>query len=185
MVTQGKDRIMKKLILTMTLLTLAVGFTTAQKKPVQKETPIKQVQVTARTVETQPAGKAYVLDLNSKEKRTLYTIAAGTDYSRIQFRSSTGEMTVKDVVSRSGASGRLLVGTPRDMLSSGLKTLRMSSSAQSRGSGNKFIGCDGSICICTGDGDCNKMLSPGGDCPEGSYVFCWGSGETAACICVR
>ena len=177
---------MKKLILTLTLLTLAFGFTTAQKKPVgQKEAPIKQVQVTAQTVATQPAGKAYTLDLNSKEKRTLYTIAAGTDYSRIQFRTSSGEMSVKDVITKSGASGRLLVGTPRDMLSTGLKSLRMSSSAQSRGSGNRFIGCDGSFCICTGDSDCNKMLSPGGDCPEGSYVFCWGSGESAACICVR
>jgi hypothetical protein len=177
---------MKKIILVVTLLTLAFGFTTAQRKPVgQKEAPIKQVQVSAQTVSTQPAGKAYVLDLTSKDKRTIYTLVAGIDYSRVQIRTSSGETAMKDVISKAGASGRLLVGTPRDMLSTGLKSLRMTSSALSRGSGNRFIGCDGSFCICTGDEDCNKMLSPGGECPEGSSVVCWGSGASAACICVR
>ena len=177
---------MKKIIFGVILLTLAVGFTNAQKKPVaQKETPIKQVQVTAQTVEKQPAGKAYVIDLNRKDTKSIYTLAAGVDFSRVRVRTSSGETAMKDVITKTGASGRLLVGTPGDMLANGLKMLHMSSSAQSRGSGNRFIGCDGSVCICTGDGDCNKMLSPGGDCPEGSYVFCWGSGESAACVCIR
>jgi hypothetical protein len=177
---------MKKLILTLILLTLAVSFIAAQQSELgRKEPAIKQVQVTAKTISTHPAGKAYVLDLTGKQTRMIYTLAADIDYSHVQVRTSSGEMALKEVIGKAGASGRLLVGTPPDMLSTGLKSLRMSSSAQSRGGGNRFIGCDGAICICTGDDDCNRMLGPGGSCAEGSFVYCWGSGETAVCACVH
>ena len=175
---------MKKIALTLMLLSLAFTFIAAQQNESgKKEPPIKQVQVTAKTIST--AGKAYVLDLTGKQARTIYTLAADIDYSRVQVRTSSGEMAVKDAIAKAGASGRLLVGTPPDMLSTGLKTLRMSRSAQSHGGGNRFIGCDGAICICTGDEDCNRMLGPGGSCPEGSFVYCWGSGDTAVCACVH
>lgn len=175
---------MKKIAIAITLLVLAVlsfSLTPAQ-KTASRET-IKRVQVTSREITRQPAGKVYVVDLSSKG--TIYTLDGNLDYNRVRVRTSKGELTVQDVISKSGARGRLLVGTPSDMLTSGLRSLSMSSKALSRGSGAKFIGCDGAICICTGDDDCNKMLSPGGDCPEGSYVYCWGSGASAACVCVR
>ena len=171
---------MKKIIATATLLLLGLSLTAAQKTGTRA--PVKRV-VSSRAIKGQPAGKPYVLDLS--RKGTIYTLDADVDYSRVRVRTSKGDMTIQDVLTKSGAHGKLLVGTPSDMVAGGLKTLNMTSRALSRGSGNRFIGCDGAICICTGDDDCNKMLSPGGDCPEGSYVYCWGSGASAACVCVR
>lgn len=175
---------MKKIntaIALMVLTILSLGVTAGQKTTTRE--PIKRTAVTSKDITRQPAGKVYVLDLS--RKGTIYTLDADLDYSRLRVRTSKGEMTVQDVITKSGAHGKLLVGTPGDMVTNGLKTLNMTSRATSRGSGNRFIGCDGAICICTGDDDCNRMLSPGGDCPEGSYVYCWGSGASAACVCVR
>jgi len=174
---------MKKIIATATLLLLGLSFSFTAAQKTDTKAPVKRVQVTSRAITRQPTGKLYVLDLS--RKGTIYTVDGDVDYSRVRVRTSKGEMRVQDVITKSGAHGKLLVGTPSDMVANGLKTLNMSSRALSRGSGNRFIGCDGAICICTGDDDCNKMLSPGGDCPEGSYVYCWGSGASAACVCVR
>jgi hypothetical protein len=173
---------MKKIIATATLILLGLSFSFTAAQKTETRAPVKRV-VTSRAIKGQPAGKPYVLDLS--RKGTIYTVDADVDYSRLRVRTSKGETSMQDVLTKSGARGRLLVGTPSDMVSGGLKTLNMTSRALSRGSGNRFIGCDGAICICTGDDDCNKMLSPGGDCPEGSHVVCWGSGASAACVCVR
>ena len=157
---------MKKIILTVTLLALAFSFTAAQKKP------LKQVQVTSQTVARQPAGKAYVLDLT--RSGTIYNVAAGTDYSRVQVRTSKGEMTVAELLKKSGknVSGKLRIG-----LTSDIRAQRLSLGRPGGGGGRLNYSCSDLACACTGDDDCNDMFESG-KC--GLIAVCYPDG----CICL-
>ncbi len=47
---------------------------------------------------------------------------------------------------------------------------------------SKFIGCEGNLCICTGDKDCNDLFS--GKCKSpSSGGSCAGSGSSTICYC--
>ncbi|SOE19026.1 hypothetical protein SAMN05877838_3976 [Hoeflea halophila] len=47
---------------------------------------------------------------------------------------------------------------------------------------SKFIGCEGNLCICTGDKDCNDLFS--GKCSSpSSGGSCAGSGSSTICYC--
>jgi hypothetical protein len=152
---------MKKLMLALFLISLAFSFSTAQKK-------LKQVQVTSKTIAGQPAGKAYSLDLT--RAGTLYTIPAGVDYSRIQVRTSKGEMTMADLLKKSGRSGKVRVG-----LTSDVRTQKL---GLSRSAGTLNFNCEGLLCTCTGDADCNDMFTTAG-C--GDIAVC----DERGCACLR
>jgi hypothetical protein len=138
---------MKKIILAVTLLSLAFSFTTAQKK-----SAIKHVPVTAATIAGQPTGKAYMMDLT--RKGTIYSLAAGIDYSQVRVRTSKGEMTMADLLKKAGksVSGKLRVGMPSDMRTQKLGLTRISG-------GPLNYNCSGILCTCTGDDDCNDMFT--------------------------
>jgi len=57
------------------------------------------IQVSAQTVNSQPAGKAYVAELR---KGTIYEIAAGADISRIQIRTSVGRVATERGAGQAG-----------------------------------------------------------------------------------
>ena len=154
---------MKKTILAVTLLALAFGFTTAQKKPT-----IKQTQVTAATIARQPTGKSYVMDLT--RKGTIYTLAAGVDYSRVQVHTSKGDMTMADLLKKTGKTinGKLRVGIPSDIRTQKLNMTRI-------GGGTLNYNCSGILCTCSGDDDCNDMFTKEacGDIAACDENGCW------------
>ena len=74
----------------------------------QPQSP-KSVEVTAQTVARQPRGKPYVIDLTRNGKT--YTVAADVAI-RVRIRTSEGEMTMTDFMSKLGVtSGRFLPGS--------------------------------------------------------------------------
>ena len=156
---------MKKIILAGTVLSLAFSFSTAQKKP------IKQVQVTAQTVARQPTKKPYVLDLT--RKGTIYSLAAGVDYNRVVVRTSKGDLTVAELIKKSGKniSGNLRVAMTSDMRTQKLNLTRV-------GGGRLNYDCGDLACVCTGDDDCNDLFTSD-KC--GPIAVCYPDG----CICIR
>ena len=167
------------------VFTLALALLVSAHSQTPQKGSLKKVQVTAQTLSSQQAGKPYVIDLS--RNGTVYNVASGVDYSRIQVRNSAGKTTTltdlfNKVGSRAkqlGANKTLVFGTVSDLraLNFGGKTVASRP--------NQVIACDGPVCICTGDDDCNILLSPGGGCPVGSQVYCSGSGSSAFCVCVR
>lgn len=159
---------MKKILLALTLLALAFSFIAAQKNETVKKTPIKEVGVTARTVAGRPAGKTYPLDLT--RKGTIYSLAADVDYSRVQVRTSKGEMTMADLLKKTGrtVSGKLRVGLTSDIRSQKLALSRI-------GGGTLNYNCEGILCSCTGDEDCNNMFTKEacGDIAACDERGCW------------
>jgi len=157
---------MKKIVLAMTLLSLVVSFTAAQKKK-----PIKQVQVTAREIVNQPTGKAYKIDLT--RKGTIYTLADGIDFSRVNVRTAKGEMTMADLIKKSGKSisGKLRVGMTSDVRTQKLNLTQV-------GGGGINFSCQNLVCVCTGDIDCQDLFTTG-QC--GDIAICYEDG----CICLR
>jgi hypothetical protein len=158
---------MKKIGLALTLLSLAFSFGIAQ-KVAPKKIPIKQVPVTAQTVATRPAGKSYLLDLT--RKGTIYNFAADVDYSRVQVRTSKSEMTMADLLKKTGktVTGKLRVGLTSDIRTQKLGLARISS-------GTLNYNCEGILCTCTGDEDCNNMFTKEacGDIAACDARGCW------------
>lgn len=161
---------MKKFILALALLSLA-GFTFAQKTDPKKNS-VKQVQVTGRAITARPAGKSYLLDLT--RKGTIYNLAADVDYSRVQVRTSKGEMTMADLLKKTGKtiSGKLRVGMTSDIRAQKLALSRIG------GGTLNIYNCDGLLCSCSGDDDCNDMFTKGG-C--GDIAVC----DERGCWCLR
>jgi hypothetical protein len=144
---------------------------------------VKKIPVTSQTLASLQAGKPYVIDLS--RKGTVYNVASGVDYNRIQVRNSAGKvMTLNALFNKAGSKAKML-GTNKPLVFGTVSDLRALNSARPASRGNQVVACDGSVCICTGDDDCGKLLSPGGGCPEGSYVYCSGSGTSAWCVCIR
>lgn len=150
---------MKKIILAVTLLTLAFSFTTAQ-----KTVPIKQVQVTAQTIASQPAGKPYVIDLT--RNGTIYVVAAGINYSQLRVRTPTGELAGSDLVRRLGSTGsKLLLGTGSDIVQK-LKRDTGGTSQPPGGGTSQIYDCShAQVCTCIGFSDClalylDKLCKP-------------------------
>ena len=166
---------MKKITTLVMLLLLAFGLTTAQKRPVtQKKPTFKQVQVTTQTLARQPAGKAYAINLT--RKGTLYTLASGVDYSRIQVNTSKGAMTIAELLSKSGknVSGVVTVG-----LTSDIRAQRFSGTRIGRGVGGGLnFDCSALACSCSGEDDCIDLFNTS-NC--GPIAVCYPDG----CVCIR
>lgn len=159
---------MKKIILALTLLTLAFSFIAAQKNESVRKTTIKQVGVTARTVAARPAHKAYSLDLT--RKGTIYTFAADVDYSRVQIQTSKGQMTMADLLTKTGrtVSGKVHIGMTSDIRTQKFGLTRI-------GGGTLNFLCVGILCACSDDEDCNDMFTNGscGDIAACDERGCW------------
>jgi hypothetical protein len=164
---------------------LALTLLVSVQSQTRQSVSLNKVQVTAQTIINQQAGKPYVIDLS--RKGTVYNVASGVDYSRIQLRNSAGKLiTLTDLFNKAGSRAKNLAAN-KTLVFGAVSDLR---AMVSGGSGiatrpNQIIACDGRVCICTGDDDCNILMSPGGGCPEGSWVYCSGSGSSAFCVCVR
>ena len=133
---------MKKIWLAVLAITVMVTFSLAQKIAM----PMKQVQINSRTLEKQPT----TIDLT--RKGTIYTLAAGVDYSRIQVRTAKGVMTMADLLKKTGktVTGKLRVGVSSDMRAQKLNL--------GRGRSLNY-NCSGLLCTCSGDVDCNDMFT--------------------------
>jgi hypothetical protein len=163
---------------------LALALLGSVQSQTRQSVSLNKVQVTAQTISSQQAGKPYVIDLS--RKGTVYSVASGVDYSRIQLRNSAGTViTLTDLFNKAGSRAKTLAANKTLVFGavSDLRALNIGGTIVATRP-NQFKACDGRICICTGDDDCNILLSPGGGCPEGSWVYCSGSGSTAFCICV-
>jgi hypothetical protein len=150
---------MKKIILAVTLLTLALSFTTAQERG-----SIKRVQVKAETLASQPAGEPYVIDLT--RKGAVHEVAEGIDYSRVRVRTSTGEMALSDLARQTGRTGKLLVGTFSDLSAVGYGFPPGTSEPPDRDPSEASCNKSAGVCTCTGKKDCND-LGKSGKCMKG------------------
>lgn len=157
---------MKKFLLTLTLASLAFGSVVAQKKP-----SLKQVNVSAQTINSQSAGKPYTLNLT--RAGTIYNLAAGVDYNRINMHTARGDMTLAELVRKSGEtlSGRLIVGMTSD-----LRAMKIGR----KQSGRLNYKCDELTCVCYGDADCDNLFSSS-NC--GPHAVC--SVPKGVCACLR
>jgi hypothetical protein len=168
-----KARTMKKMILAVALLSLTFGSISSQKKTTPQRKPaIKQVQVTTRAV----ASKGYAVDLT--RGGTMYNLASGVDYNRVQVHTSKGDMTVAELIKKSGKniSGPLRVGLTSDVRTMKLGLTRRPGGIGGRGGLN--YDCGDLACACTGDDDCNDLFTSD-KC--GPIAICYPDG----CICIR
>jgi hypothetical protein len=170
---------MRRIILTATVLLMAIGLTTAQKtgstvpktRPeVEKVKPIKQVEVSSLTVKGQPRGKHYTMDLT--KSGAIYNLAADVDTSQVQVRTSKGTMTVAELLRKSGKTitGPLHLGMTSDVRAQRFGT-RL-------GGGRLNYDCSDLACSCTGDDDCNDLFT---STKCGPIAVCYPDG----CICIR
>ena len=136
---------MRKVILAVSLLALALSFIAAQNKA-----SIKRVKLTAKTLASQPPGEAKIIDLT--HDGTVYDVAAGIDYSRVRIRTSKGEVP-SDVAKRLGKNGSFLLGTLSDMRVSLLSDL-----SPTGGISRKYT-CADRVCLCKGAKSCNDMVA--------------------------
>jgi len=140
----------------------------------------KPVQVTAQTIASQPAERPYVIDLT--RSGASYDVAAGLEYTRLQVRTSTGDMGLNEFVSRRrhSAGKRLLLGSSLDDLIDALPP--------DSGGGVAEATCDRGVnsCYCNGRKDCSD-LSKSGKCKSGpSDAICGegaGGGTGWGCSC--
>ena len=146
---------MKKIILAVTLLTLALGFTVAQKNST------KQVEVTAQTLTSQPTGKPYVIDLT--RGGTIYSLAAGIDYSRVRIHTAKGDKVIGDMVGRFSTDDKIFLGRIDDLRLKGFGQ----PTDTSQPPGLSEVRCDDASCGCAGRQDCSD-LSRSGKCEDGT-----------------
>jgi hypothetical protein len=166
---------MKKIILTVTLVTLAFSFTTAQ-----KTAPIKRVEVTAKTIASQPAGKDLVLDL-TRSGKVVYNVAADINYSRVRIHTLGGDMPLSDMVRRLGLTGsKFVLGTLIDM-STGEFAPPDGGTFQPPDGGTSPVYCFGGYCMCVGPRDCRDMQKAG--LCKGKTTVC-GGGKPWGCSCL-
>lgn len=156
---------MKKIITAGAILLFALGFSFIA---AQKTDPVKRVQVTSRAIAGQRKGQTYVLDLT--RKRTIYSLAKGSDYSRVSVRTSKGDRQMSELLKGRTIKGDLLFGLTAD--------LRGQKLGLGRPAGTLAYDCgDPLTCTCNGDTDCNDLFSSGkcGDlsgCDTGTGI-CW------------
>jgi hypothetical protein len=165
---------MKKITMVVTLLLLIFGAITAQKRVVTQRRPaVKQVQVTARTLSRQPAGKAYTLNLT--RKGTIYTLDSGVDYNRVRVNTSKGAMTIAELIQKSGKniSGVVSVGMTSD-----IRAQRFGGRVGRPGGGGLNFDCSGLACSCSGEDDCIDLFNTD-NC--GPIAVCYPDG----CVCLR
>ena len=155
---------MKKIAIAISFVVLAVSFSLAQ-----KTTPAARTRaVSAKTISSMPAGRKYDVDLT--RKGTIYNLDAGADYSRVRVRTATGEMSLTDLLKKTGktTTGKLRIGTTADIRSQKLSLARI-------GGGRLNFNCEGILCTCSGDEDCNDMFTKAacGDIAVCDERGCW------------
>jgi len=156
---------MKKILFALAITSLLFSFTLGQKKSLPK-----QVDVTARTIASEPRGP-YVLPLT--RPGTVYNLAADVDYSRIQVHTAKGDLTMAEVIKKSGRKlkGKSIIG-----LTSDIRAMKV---AIHRGGGGLNYDCNALACVCKGDDDCNNLFSSG-KC--GPLAVC--NADTGECFCL-
>ena len=158
---------MKKVAIAITFLAIAFSFSLAQRTAPTARTKA----VSAKTISSLPAGKNYEVDLT--RKGTIYTLPPGVDYSRVRVRTAKGEMSMADLLKKTGKTmtGKVRVGMTSDIRSQKLGLARL-------GGGRLNFNCEGLLCSCSGDEDCNDMFVRGG-C--GDIAVC----DERGCWCLR
>ena len=161
---------MRKLFVIGTIL-LVVGFGSAQKRTIEPDKkPIKQVELTTRTLNAQTPGKQYTIDLT--KAGTIYNIAADLDRSRVQIHTAKGDMTIAELLRK---SGKTVDGSIRIGMTSDLRAQRLGTRT---GPGRLNYTCGDLGCSCSGDEDCNDMFNSNA-C--GPVAVC----NLDGCICLR
>jgi hypothetical protein len=157
----------KRSILSIVFLASAITIM-AQQKP-EKKAEVKQVPITAEAVSKKPAAQPYVLDLTRRGK--VYALAKGVDYERVKVHTAKGDMSVAEVIKKSGknVSGPIRVGTTSDIRAQGFNLHR---------AGGLNYSCGELACVCTDDDDCNDLFTSN-NC--GPVAVCYPDG----CICIR
>jgi hypothetical protein len=158
----------KRSVLLIVFLASAVTIL-AQQKP-QEKAEIKQVPITAEAVSKKTAEKPYTLDLTRNGK--VYSLAKGVDYERVKVHTVKGDMTVAELIKKSGknVSGPIRLGTTSDIRAQGFNL--------HRGGGGLNYDCGDLACVCQGDDDCNDLFTSN-KC--GPIAVCYPDG----CICIR
>jgi hypothetical protein len=160
---------MKKIIFAVTLFSL-FGCTTAQ----QKES-IKEVDLTPKTLASQPADKPLLIDLSVSG--TVYNVADDIDYSRVRVLLPPGEMAMSDLARKLGMTRKpFVLGSFSDMggLYFGLSPDAGTSSAT----------CGDLLCECQGYADCNN-LDRAGVCFKTSWGCNKVPGLPKGCVCLN
>jgi hypothetical protein len=147
---------------------------------------VRKIQVTSQTLASLQAGKSYVIDLS--RKGTVYNVASGVDYSRIQVRNAAGKvMTLNELINKGGSKAKkpsagqpLVLGTVKD-----LRTTKNTTGRSPASRGSRIIACDGGVCACTGEDDCIDMLGENGVCGMDAFAYCSGYGNDTWCVCIR
>ena len=135
----------------------------------------RQVEVTAKIIATQPQGKAYTLDLT--RPGTIYKLAADVDYNRIDVHTLKGNRTMAELLKKAGKSfsGELRIGMTGD-----IHNLIVGQHRLSRGGLNYH--CEGLVCVCNSDDDCNDLFTSGVCGPIGMCVE--RQGKLISCSCL-
>jgi hypothetical protein len=161
-------RTMKKMItalLLLVLFALSFSFTAAQKTPT-----VKRVQVTSKAIAGRRADQPYLLDFT--RKGTIYTLATGSDYSRVRVHTSKGDRQISELLQGRVIKGSLIVGLTTD--------LRGQKLGLARSGGTVQFNCDDPlVCTCTGDADCNDLFTSG-KC--GDITSCDTGAGTCSCF---
>jgi hypothetical protein len=140
---------MRKIFLMLLVVSFAFGLAVAQTR-----VAVKEVKVTSSLVTKQPKGKAYSVDLTRRD--TFYVVAADADRSRIQVRTSKGNMSLASLLQK---SNRTMTGTMRIGATSVIRTHLPTIATNP---GTMHFNCEGLLCTCSGDADCNDMFTNGG-----------------------
>ena len=173
---------MKKIYCGLTFALLAVSLAIGQKEPA-----VKQVEVTARMIASQPAKTDYVLDVTGGDK--IYHLAADVDYNRIRLRSAQSSVNLGDLIKKSGEdlhgkaidAGSLSAAVRAGWnLKKNIKRRTPAANASSRSGGGPNFTCGDFVCVCHGDDDCNYLFTTN-SC--GPFAVCFTSGGRVTCFC--
>ncbi|MEO6391914.1 MAG: hypothetical protein ABIP75_08695, partial [Pyrinomonadaceae bacterium] len=113
---------------------------------------IKKVEVSRTAVERQPANKAYLVDVTRKD--AVFNVAADVDRNRVRVKTSKGIMTLAEVLRK---ANRPTTGAVRIGLTSAIRNPTVGTFPGTQGTA--LVSCEGLLCTCTGDVDCNDMFT--------------------------
>jgi hypothetical protein len=169
---------MKKTILVLLLVMLALNLATAQKNPV------RQTEVTSQEIARLPARQAYVINLTGGE---VYNVAPGVDYSRVRVRTAAGEKPLGNLANRFRTDRNILIGDFDDLTAINFGFPPEIEISHPDRISNAQCSKTTSTCGCTGKKDCGD-LGRSGKCLSGS-VSCgtWGGGPDKGkrgCVCL-
>jgi hypothetical protein len=162
-------------------LLVAIVLTVALRASVFPQTR-QTVDVTSRTVATQPAGTPYTIDLTQGGK--VYRVSPDVA-SRVQVVTSTGKMSLSNLASRLRLSGgEVLLGSYADL--SAINFGFTLGGGTVLGDATTSVKCDGTVCSCSsknGQGrDCSDM-GKANVCVGGANRNWWAC-DKSGCACL-